>query len=80
MTFFLAMDKAPLARFTVSIIGSISGVSPTETERPNNKASSQFFLVKPTIMKTSATITSIMRIMRNVKSRTPRSKSVSGSS
>ena len=33
MTFFLDMAMAPLARFTVTIIGSISGVSPTATAR-----------------------------------------------
>ena len=33
MTFFFDIAMAPLERFTVTIIGSISGVSPTATER-----------------------------------------------
>ena len=77
MTFFLAMVSAPLARFTVTIIGSISGVSPTATERPNRRASSQLPLVMPTMRNTAQTMTTMKRIMSQVNERTPLSKLVS---
>ena len=80
MTFFLAMVRAPLARFTVTIMGSISGVSPTAMERPNRSASSQLPLVMPTIKNTAQTMTTMNRIMSQVKERTPRSKLVSSAS
>ena len=41
MTFFLAIAIAPLDRQTVTIIGSISGVSPTATAMAKKKASCQ---------------------------------------
>ncbi len=71
------MVSAPLARLTVTIIGSISGVSPTATDRPKSSASSQFPLVRPTMKKTAQTITTMNRIISQVKERTPRSKLVS---
>ena len=40
MTFFFDIASAPLERLTVTIIGSISGVRPTATDRPNRSASS----------------------------------------
>ncbi len=46
------MAIAPLARLTVTIIGSISGVRPTATATANNSASSQSCLVKPLMRKT----------------------------
>ena len=39
MTFLRDMAIAPLARFTVTIIGSISGVRPTATATANSNAS-----------------------------------------
>ena len=42
-----AMAVAPFARLTVTIIGSISGVSPTATATANSSASSQSCLVNP---------------------------------
>ena len=41
MTFFLAIAIAPLDRQTVTIIGSISGVSPTATASAKKNASCQ---------------------------------------
>ena len=76
MTFFRAIISAPFERQTVMIIGSISGVSPTATDRANSSASVQLPLVRPTIAKVSATITTMKRIMSQVKARTPLSKLV----
>ena len=76
-TFFLAMVRAPFARFTVTIIGSISGVRPTAMERPNRSASVQSPLVRPTMKYTAQTMTTMNRIMSQVKERTPLSKLVS---
>ncbi len=77
-TFFLAMVSAPFARFTVTIMGSISGVRPTAMERPNRRASTtQSPLVIPTMKYTAQTMTTINRIMSQVKERTPLSKLVS---
>ena len=67
MTFFLDMASAPLARFTVTIIGSISGVSPTATARPKSSASIQLCLVMPMMRNTTATITTMKRIISHVK-------------
>ena len=61
------MAIAPLARLTVTIIGSISGVSPTATATANNSASSQSSLVSPLIRKTAGTITRMKRIISQVK-------------
>lgn len=77
MTLRAAIVSAPLARFTVTIMGSISGVNPTATESPKSRASIQLPLVMPTIRNTIATSEVIMRIMSQVKERTPRSKLVS---
>ena len=49
MTFFLDMASAPLERHTETIIGSISGVSPTATARAKKKASFQLCLLRPLI-------------------------------
>ena len=53
MTFLRDIAIAPLARLTVTIIGSISGVRPTATATANSSASSQLPLVRPLITKTS---------------------------
>ena len=69
---------APLARFVVTIIGSISGVSPTATARANSSASSQSPLVRPLIRNTSGTITSMKRMRSQLTLLTPTSKAVVG--
>ena len=61
---------------TVTIIGSISGVRPTATATANSNASSQSCLVKPLIRKTSGTITTMKRIISQVKRLMPWSKAV----
>ena len=71
-----AICIAPLARLTVTIIGSISGVSPTATATANSSASSQSPLVMPLIRNTAGTITQMKRIISQVKRVTPRSKLV----
>ena len=45
--------RAPLARLTVTIMGSISGVSPTATAMANRNASSQLCLLSPLMRNTS---------------------------
>ena len=50
------MATAPLERLTVTIIGSISGVSPTATERAKRKASNQRPRARPLKRKTSGTM------------------------
>ena len=76
MTFARDMAIAPLARLTVTIIGSISGVRPTATATANSSASSQSCLVKPLIKKTVGTITMMKRIISQVKRLMPWSKAV----
>lgn len=46
MTFLRHIAKAPLAKLTVTIIGSISGVSPTATATAKSNASNQSPLVR----------------------------------
>ena len=77
MTFLRDMAIAPLDRQTVTIIGSISGVSPTATASPKRSAASQSCLVRPTIRKTAATMIAMKRIMSQTNPRIPRSKLVS---
>ncbi len=48
MTFLRDIASAPLERQTETIIGSISGVSPTATAREKKKASFQSCLKSPT--------------------------------
>ena len=69
MTFFLDIAIAPFDRQTVTIIGSISGVSPTATATAKKKASPQSPFVSPLIRNTSGTITSMKRSISQVKSR-----------
>ena len=69
--------SAPFERLTVTIIGSISGVSPTATESAKSKALAQSCLVMPTMRNTAETITTMKRIISQVKLSIPRSKLVS---
>ena len=78
ITFSLDIATAPLARQVVTIIGSISGVSPTATEIANKAAFIQSSLVKPLINKTTGTMTSIKRIKTQETELTPFSKLVFG--
>ena len=78
MTFLRAIASAPLDRHTVTIIGSISGVSPTATARAKKNASCQLCLVRPLITNTSGTMTSMNRSMSHVKREMPLSKAVCG--
>ena len=80
MVCFLLMETAPFARQVVTIIGSISGVSPTAMEIPNRKASSQSPFVMPFTKNTSGTITSIKRISTQETALTPLVKLVSTAS
>ena len=73
-----AITTAPLARLVVTIIGSISGVSPTATETANRSASSQSPLVIPLMRNTSGVITSKKRINIQLTRLMPLSKLVSG--
>ena len=76
MTRLRDIAMAPFARLTVTIIGSISGVSPTATASANINASSQSPLVTPLIIKTLGTMTAMKRIISQVKRVTPLSKLV----
>ena len=66
ITLARAMAVAPLARLTVTIIGSISGVRPTATDTANNSASSQSCFVNPLMRKTSGPITMMKQIINQV--------------
>ena len=66
MTFLRDIAMAPLARLTVTIIGSISGVSPTATATANSSASNQLPLVRPLIRNTSGTMTEMKPIISQV--------------
>ena len=68
--------ERPFARFTVTIMGHLR-VRPTAIERPKRSASTQLPLVIPTIKNTAQTMTTMNRIMSQVKERTPMSKLVS---
>ena len=72
------MTTAPLARFAVTIIGSISGVRPTATATPNRNACSQSPLDTPLITKTIGTITSMNRMSSQLTLFTPMSNDVTG--
>ena len=76
ITFLRDMAIAPLARFTVTIIGNISGVSPTATATAKRSASSQSCFVRPLIRKTVGTITKMKRIISQVNLLIPWSKAV----
>ena len=68
---------APLARLTVTIIGSISGVSPTATATANSSASSQLPLVRPLITNTRGAMTTMKPSIIQVNRVMPLSKLVS---
>ena len=76
MTCLRDMAMAPLDRFTVTIIGSISGVRPTATAIAKKNACSQSPLLRPLIRNTAGTITRIKRIISQVKLSIPLSKLV----
>ena len=76
MTFLRDIARAPLERLTVTIIGSISGVSPTATAMANRNASSQLCLLSPLMRNTAGTITAMKRIISQVNLLTPKSKLV----
>ena len=80
MTFLRDSRTAPLASVEVTIIGSISGVSPTATESANRKASIQSPLVKPLTSSTIGTITSAKRISSQLTLLTPAWKAVGAGS
>jgi len=63
MTFFRDIMSAPFERHTVMIIGSISGVRPTATERENSNATAQLWSRKPTMRNTAETMTTMNRII-----------------
>ena len=74
IVFFLAIDTAPLARQVVTIIGNISGVSPTAIEMANSRACTQLPFVNPFTKNTIGTITIIKRISNHETELTPFSK------
>ena len=76
MTFFFDIAMAPLARLTVTIIGSISGVSPTATATANSKASNQLPLLRPLIRNTSGAMIEMRPIIIQVIRIMPLSKLV----
>ena len=78
MTFFLPIATAPFDRHTVTIMGSISGVSPTATASAKKKAWVQLPFVTPLMTKTSGTITARNRSISHVKREMPRSNAVFG--
>ena len=73
-----AIVTAPLARFVVTIIGNISGVSPTATDTANNNDCSQSPFSSPLIRNTSGVITIRKRISIQLTLLMPLSKLVSG--
>ena len=56
------MDALPFARQALMTIGSISGVSPTATERAKSSAGSHSPLVRPLARNTIGTSTAMKRI------------------
>ncbi len=80
ITFSRLITTAPLARQAVTIIGSISGVSPTATEMANSSACTQSPFVKPFINSTTGTIISMKRMSTHETELTPFSKAVFGAS
>ena len=77
MTFRPDIASAPLARLTVTIMGSISGVRPTATATANSSASSQLPLVRPLIRNTRGAITTMKPSINQVNRMMPLSKLVS---
>src|SRR5262245_1329453 len=73
-----AIVTAPLARFVVTIIGSISGVNPTATDTANSNDCSQSPFSMPLIRNTNGVITIRKRINIQLTLLMPLSKLVSG--
>src|SRR5580700_5940957 len=67
ITFLRLMARAPLERHTETIMGGISGISPTATARAKKKAPFQSCLVNPLMRKTNGTITPMNFIISHVK-------------
>ena len=59
-----AMDRAPLARLTVNIAGSSSGLRPTANATENSSVSTGGRPRKMCVTKTTSTITSIAIVRR----------------
>lgn len=76
MTLFFDIEIAPLERLAVTIIGSISGVSPTATVTAKMKASSQSPFVIPLTMKTNGTMMSMNRMSNMLTLAMPLSNAV----
>ena len=78
ITFLSDIAIAPFAKLAVTITGSISGASPTATDKPKVNASTQFFLNMPLIKKTKGAMTNIKRNSSMVTPLTPLLKLVRG--
>ena len=73
-----AIVRAPRDRQTVTISGSISGVSPTATDTPNSRACSQSPLAMPVTSMDTGTVTAVNAISIQDVEFMPRSKRVRG--
>lgn len=76
MVFLRDILTAPFASEIVTIIGNISGVSPTATDKPKSRDSSQSPLLIPLIKKTTRTMHNMKRIKIHDTELTPFSKLV----
>ena len=76
ITRFRAIAMAPRVRFAAMIIGNISGVSPTATERAKRKAVPQSPFVSPLSKRTTGIISNIDRMSSQLMLLIPRSKLV----
>ena len=66
ITLFFDNEIAPLAKLTVTNIGSISGAKPTPTAMANIAASNQFPFKNPLIRNIRGIIKAIMRIINQM--------------
>ena len=73
-----AIARAPRDRQTVTISGSISGVSPTATDTPNSRACSQSPPAMPVTSMDTGTVTAVNAISIQDVEFMPRSKRVRG--
>ena len=76
MTFCLDKANAPFPKFTVTIIGNISGANPTATESPKRNAPIQSCFKKPLTSITIGTIININLSISQVNFLIPISKLV----
>ena len=76
ITCLSAIASAPRDRHTETIIGSISGVSPTATASAKTSAPAQSPLARPLVTNTTGTITSTMPIISQVNRARPTSNAV----